>query len=648
MSSGPSAKTFTSTAATKPALRTSIAFVVLFLLLEWLSGVRPLYALHVSPWSPQWGLALAFLVAFGGRALPAVALAVVAGEVLPGHAPPQAPATYLAALWLVACFAALAALWRRILAPGHELTALGASRLAIVSALGLLAAAFGFVTLHFAAVTLPGDDVLPAAIRWWIGSLNGVLVVTPLLALGPRGGRDEPVSRVEAADLLPRLLVVLVTLVAAFLLPAADQLRFFYLLFVPVVWIALRWQWRGALLAVLVVQLGLLVVAETRIPTARFIDLQFFLLVLTLTGLLLGLVVAEHARALARVEAGEAEQRALLAMAPDAILLTDAGGAVRTLNAAALHLFGPQAPGAPITRLLEGLALTANEGRTALTGRRGDQEAFPAEVAWARPAAARGQGHLVIVRDVTERRRAEAQLRERDAVLAGAMRFAVAGEMASALAHELNQPITALVSYLRACELLAPGDNERLRATLDKSVREAIRASDVLHRLRDFYQGSPPRSGPVRPSDLCRTVVAAFAERCRQAEAQLEFVDDPAAPTVTADATQLEIVLHNLLANALEAVAGVPADRRRVVLTLAHDGERLTFTVEDSGGGVTPTMQRTLFQPFVTDKVHGMGLGLAISQSLARAHGGDLVLQPGSHLGGARFVASLPLEPASR
>ena len=115
-----------------------------------------------------------------------------------------------------------------------------------------------------------------------------------------------------------------------------------------------------------------------------------------------------------------------------------------------------------------------------------------------------------------------------------------------------------------------------------------------------------------------------------------------------AEATQLEIVLHNLLANALEAVAGVRADQRRIVLTLAHDVEHLTITVEDSGAGVMPAMERVLFQPFVTDKVHGMGLGLAISQSLARAHGGDLVLQPGSQLGGARFVASLPFAPASR
>src|SRR5262249_7061026 len=125
---------------------------------------------------------------------------------------------------------------------------------------------------------------------------------------------------------------------------------------------------------------------------------------------------------------------------------------------------------------------------------------------------------------VGERQRAAEQLRERDAALARAMRFAVAGELASALAHELNQPITALVSYLRASEILARGStdaDERLKQTLDKAVHEGIRASEVLRRLRDFYQGGALKTEQLSMVALGNSVSDAFQDRARRVDAAL-------------------------------------------------------------------------------------------------------------------------------
>ncbi len=235
-------------------------------------------------------------------------------------------------------------------------------------------------------------------------------------------------------------------------------MTFFYFAFVPVIWVALRWGGPGTTLITLVIQIALIIVVQDETNPPALVDLQFLLLTLSLTALLLGSVVTERADALQRVARQEAEQRTLLATAPDAVLTVDLGGKIRSANPAALQLFGtdiaPQT-GRPIREVLPTIQLHSLQGRASLEGRRAEGDSFPADIAWARLEFPANGDYLVIIRDATEQRRAEIQLRERDGALARAMRFAVAGELASALAHELNQPITALVSYIQAAEILA-------------------------------------------------------------------------------------------------------------------------------------------------------------------------------------------------
>jgi two-component system sensor kinase FixL len=251
-----------------------------------------------------------------------------------------------------------------------------------------------------------------------------------------------------------------------------------------------------------------------------------------------------------------------------------------------------------------------------------------------------------------QRARVLNQMLEQDAALQRAMRFAAAGQLASALAHEINQPMTALLSYLRAAALLAESApaNERLASTLHKADGEAIRAIEVLRRLREFYRGGGVRLEDVDIGAVCGRVADALRDRIRRGGVELQVSCAPTVPTVMFDRTQLEIVVHNLLTNALDAF-NAPAlskeQSRRIEVTVYAQASDVFITVEDSGPGISADVAERLFEPLVTSKVSGMGLGLSLSRSMLRTQGGDLRVEAG-RLGGARFVIWLPMQPTAQ
>jgi two-component system, LuxR family, sensor kinase FixL len=252
----------------------------------------------------------------------------------------------------------------------------------------------------------------------------------------------------------------------------------------------------------------------------------------------------------------------------------------------------------------------------------------------------------------TQRDAAIHHMRDQDSALQRAMRFAVAGQLASALAHELNQPMTALLSYVRASEIMAEplaSADPRLVTTLSKANAEAVRAAAVLRRLREFYRGEGVRLEPVDVASLCGRVVASLQERTRRNAVELEMSSAESLPTVMVDRTQLEIVVHNLLTNALDAFDTLTSarHRRRVEITVQMRDSDVVIAVEDSGPGLSESVAERLFEPFVTSKANGMGLGLSISRLFLRNQGGDLWIEPG-HLGGARFVTRLTTRAIAR
>ena len=250
-------------------------------------------------------------------------------------------------------------------------------------------------------------------------------------------------------------------------------------------------------------------------------------------------------------------------------------------------------------------------------------------------------GALASQRDSTLR-----QMRQQDAALQRSMRFAVAGQLASALTHELNQPMTALLSYVRSAELmtepLARAD-ERLAGTVRKAGEEAGRAAAVLRRLREFYRGEDARLEPTDPLSVCARVAGALQDRMRRSAVEFKLRSREGVPTVMVDRTQLEIAMHNLLTNSLDAFDALPAKGsrgRRIEVTAEVRGADVLIGIDDSGPGIAANLTERLFEPFVTSKISGMGLGLSLSRTLLRHQGGDLWSEA-SRLGGARFVIRL-------
>lgn len=526
-------------------------YVALYVLLDWFSYVQPVLKLGITPWNPQAGLTLAFLLIYGARWAPFTAVAAVLSEVLVRQSSPVLPLVLGASLWIGLAYGLLAGQLRRwhLEEPIRTLGTAARFAGAVVGTTLVLAA--GYVVLFVISGELRVTHAVESLPRLWIGDLTGILTLTPLLICADQWREGVQLVRQHRWEVLAQFTALAGTL-WVLLAILNDDLRFFYPLFVPVIWIALRWGAPGGMLAALAIQIGFVIAAQQKSLGPPLIDLQFLMLTLSLTALLMGAVVTERAGALRKVAMREAEQR-----------------------------------------------------------------------------------------------RAEAQLRERDRALSRAMRFAVAGELASALAHELNQPITALVSYLRAAEILAAPfsqEEERLTTTLGKAAREAIRASEVLRRLRDFYRGGTIKSEDVQIATLCYAVANGFQDRLRRASTPLVLQVAPSLPTVRADPTQLEIVLHNLVSNAIDAVGQVDIARRCIELHVLCVDQRIVIRVEDSGAGIAAEIAQKLFEPFVTSKADGMGLGLAISRSLVRARGGELTFEPSQKLGGACFIVRLPIE----
>lgn len=224
------------------------------------------------------------------------------------------------------------------------------------------------------------------------------------------------------------------------------------------------------------------------------------------------------------------------------------------------------------------------------------------------------------------------------------LHLAVAGEMAAALAHELNQPMTALAAYGNACEhLLARGETgDILRDAIQRMVAESVRAAEVVRRVRDFFRTGATRLESVELGALIDLAASRFSERASVEGVQLRIKTIPTV--VLADRIQIELVMRNLLANAFDAVASRLPGERCVDIAIDSDATKnITVVVKDNGPGLTANAIGNLFEPFASTKTSGLGLGLVISRALIEAHGGKLWAESGD---GGIFRFSLPL-PAS-
>lgn len=223
------------------------------------------------------------------------------------------------------------------------------------------------------------------------------------------------------------------------------------------------------------------------------------------------------------------------------------------------------------------------------------------------------------------------------------LRLAAAGDMAGAMAHELNQPLTALATYGSACEhLLATDDSgDKLRDAVRGMVRESARAAEVMRRLRDFFRTGTTRLETETLKALVERAVAGFGAKAAQAGIRLE-IDEMADCTLLCDRLQIEVVLRNLLSNAVDAVQGQAEGRRWIRLSAQPEGpSNVRLSVEDGGRGLDDARLARLFAGFQSTKSSGLGLGLVISRAIAEAHGGHLWAEAGDR---GMFRLLLPVE----
>jgi two-component system sensor kinase FixL len=493
----------------------ALLFVAGYVALDWASYIYPLGPFNITPWNPPPALSIVWMMLGGLGYAPVVFVAAFVSDVVIRHAPGGLWVTALTSLVLAVGYAAIAGALRPIFESDPRLR--DTRRLWIfvaVTASGAAAVALLYVGVLLATGFISGSSFADAAIRFWLGDAVGVLVTAPLLLVAA-----DPEARVRLArswrkpETFLQFAVMTGALYYIFEV-AGDPSKFFYGLFLPLIWIALRGGLGAAALASAIVQAGVVLGARGGVMhSLAVVELQALVAALTLTGLFLGVMVDERARA------GESLKQSL--------------------------------------------------------------------------------------------------------------RLAAAGEMAGTIAHELNQPLAALANYGRACQLLLErggdaGSRFGIAETIEKMLGESKRASDVVSRLRDFFRTGTTRLQETTVETLLEGALRIGRDLNRSGDVELNVEGGGAGRALLVDRLQIELVLRNLLANALEAVAHEPPGKKRVTVSAESTDGRVIFRVRDSGPGVSAAARGHLFEPFSTSKPSGMGLGLAISRAIAEAHGGSL------------------------
>ncbi|GAB4347080.1 MAG: hypothetical protein Kow006_06410 [Gammaproteobacteria bacterium] len=277
-----------------------------------------------------------------------------------------------------------------------------------------------------------------------------------------------------------------------------------------------------------------------------------------------------------------------------------------------------------------------------------DGTSFPVEYTSAPIRDLRGDiaGAVVVFRDITERLRAEEAENQRQAELAHAARLSTMGEMATGIAHELNQPLSAIANYTAACIRMLSAENysrESLLEAMQLTSRQARRAGDIIRRIRAFIRKAGPAPEPVDINTLIREVVGLLAPETRKngIEIKLDLASD--LPMIAAHAIEIEQVTLNLMRNAIDSMSKVESDRLDLtIMTRQRGGTHIEVLVRDRGTGFEVEDSEEVFMPFYTTKSTGMGLGLSISRRIIESHGGKLWATANDG-GGATFHFSLPI-----
>jgi two-component system, LuxR family, sensor kinase FixL len=512
------------------------AFIAVYFALNLLTEWHEFDRLGITLWSPDDGLSLALLIENVAFA-PFVFLAAILVDLSIGGLQRSLGVTMAAELSLTMTYVGLAFVLKNTLKFNVRQFRLPdvVAFLFLVPVSAALSA-FVYCGVLYLGGGLSSDKVFVAMVHCWIGEALGIVTIIPAMTAAFTYASSP--WRWSSYTLFTIFIFVLgIGLGFAALVGVGDKLYYlFNLLFLPVIWVAMREGYVGVALALVTIQLTLAVLtAFVGYNTTDFAILQLLMLVLSITGLLLGAVT-------------------------------------------------------------------------------------------------------------TERQDAALRLREQKRELARMVSNARAGAMGMALAHEVSQPLSTVATYLHAARrmLQASPASEPVMDALIKAEAEAQRAREVLERIRDFVSNGNLNLSAV---DV-RALADKIGELCREEAAArgvlVEVESQGLVPLVESDGVQIEQVLINLVANAIDAAAERSDARGRVTMRVAAKDNAITLRIEDNGYGVAPELADNIFDAYQTTKPRGMGLGLHLSRRIVQRHAGRLWWEPIT-TGGARFVVELPI-----
>jgi two-component system sensor kinase FixL len=524
-----------------------VAFLAAYLGFEQISFIGPAPPLVLTPWNPALGLCVVAVMWWGPRILPFVFIAPILTNIITDW--PAINLTYAAWVGLMGAAETLAVtasarrLSRAVPNPllKNKLAAVLLTCLPIALAFAAVNA-FVLEQMQMLAVTESWTQQLEAVMRIWVGHVIGIFIVTPLCWLALSLRRPRAVSVKVVLEIAAQATFVAAAVWLAFGENPLRASRYFYIVFLPMIWIVLRWGMNGAIIMNAFVQISMVVslswAGHDSVDVTLF---QAFLVVLAASSFTLGLAV--------------------------------------------------------------------------------DQSRASAQ-----------------------------QLRVREGELAASLKVAATGELAGTLAHELGHPLGAISNYAAALDhviaKVAP-DSPEAAGISRKLSREITRATDTLHRLRDFFRTGSLALERVDMGALVREAVTLLHDRLEVKAISPSIVIQGGSNVVLADRVQIHAVIHNVLTNAVDALRLASAEDRMIAITVSRTADGVTLEIDDSGVGVAADVRDHIFEPLTTTKKDGLGLGLSMSRSVVAAHGGRIHLEE-SRLGGARFVITLPFEPPKK
>jgi two-component system sensor kinase FixL len=365
------------------------------------------------------------------------------------------------------------------------------------------------------------------------------------------------------------------------------------------------------------------------------------------------------------LRAREAHLRSVLDTVPDATIVIDERGIIQSFNAAAERLFGRREDtvvGQNVSMLMPTPFREGHDGYIArylatgekriigidrvVTGQRKEGSTFPMKLVVGEVRSGERRFFTVFLRDLTERQATERQLEELQSELARLSRLTAMGEMASTLAHEINQPLSAIANYLQGCGRLLEGiehpSAQKIRDALAETTKQTLRAGQIIRQLREFVARGETEKRPENINKLVEEASALALVGAKEQGVKTIFRFDTRVGPVLVEKVQIQQVLLNLIRNAIEAMHGSERKELLVVTALSGDGS-VEVSVTDTGCGLAEEIVPRLFQPFVTTKPAGMGVGLSISKRIIEAHGGEMWAEPNPE-GGTLF--RFTLEPS--